>query len=53
LFTDEAPDRTRVTVTSEPYGEATSAEVEAFVRERAGMTLGWTSSVDALEALVQ
>ena len=37
-------------------GNATSdrlAEVEAFVRERAGMTLGWTSSFDALEALVQ
>lgn len=56
LFTEEAPDRTRVTVTSEPYGEVgevTGAEVEAFVRERAGMTLGWTSSFDALEALVQ
>ncbi len=52
LFAEEAPDRTRVTVTSEPYGEATSAEVEAFVRERAGMTLGWTSSFDALEALL-
>jgi uncharacterized protein YndB with AHSA1/START domain len=59
LFTEEAPDRTRVTVTSEPYGHGgeddgvTGAEVEAFVRERAGMTLGWTSSFDALEALVQ
>jgi uncharacterized protein YndB with AHSA1/START domain len=52
LFTEETPDRTRMTVTSEPYGEATSAEVEAFVRERSGMTLGWTSSFDALEALV-
>ncbi len=56
LFTKETPDRTRVTVTSEPYGEVgqvTGAEVEAFVRERAGMTLGWTSSCDALEAFVQ
>ena len=53
LFTEEAPDRTRVTMTSEPCGEATSAEVAAFVHERAGMTLGWTSSFDALEALVQ
>jgi uncharacterized protein YndB with AHSA1/START domain len=52
LFTEEAPDRTRMTVTSEPYGEATSAEVEAFVCERSGMTLGWTGSFDALEALV-
>lgn len=55
LFAEEAPDRTRVTVTSEPHGEldeVTGAEVEAFVRERAGMTLGWTSSFDALEALM-
>jgi hypothetical protein len=27
LLTEEAPDRTRVTVPSEPYGEVTSAEV--------------------------
>jgi uncharacterized protein YndB with AHSA1/START domain len=56
LFAEEGSDRTRVTVTSEPYGEVdevTSAEIEAFVRERAGMTLGWTHSFDALEALVQ
>ena len=53
LFTQEAPDRTRVTITSEPYAEATSAELDAFVHERAGMTLGWTSSFDALEALLQ
>lgn len=53
LFTAEAPDRTRVTLTSEPHGEATAAEIEAFVLERAGMTRGWTGSFDALEALVQ
>jgi uncharacterized protein YndB with AHSA1/START domain len=52
LLTEEAPDRTRVTVTTEPHGEATAAEVEAFVRERAGMTLGWTGSFDKLEALL-
>lgn len=52
LLTEEAPDRTRVTVTSEPLGETTPPEVEAFVRERAGMTLGWTGSFDALEALL-
>lgn len=45
----EAPDRTRVTVTTEPRGETTAAELEAFVRERAGMTLGWTGSFDKLE----
>lgn len=52
LFTEEAPDRTRVTVTSEPYGEATTMEVESFVRERTGMTFGWSSSFDALEAIL-
>ena len=52
LLTEEAPDRTRVTVTSEPHGETTTAEVEAFVRERPGMTLGWTGSFDALETLL-
>ena len=52
LFAEEAPDRTRVTVTSEPLGETTLAEVEAFVRERPGMTLGWTGSFDKLEAML-
>jgi len=52
LLTEEAPDRTRVTVTTEPHGEATPAEVEAFVHERSGMTLGWTGSFDKLEGLV-
>jgi len=52
LLTEEAPDRTRVTVTSAPHGEATAPEVEAFVRERPGMTAGWTGSFDALEALL-
>jgi uncharacterized protein YndB with AHSA1/START domain len=51
LFTDEGTDSTRVTVTCEPDGEATEAQIEAFVRERSGMTLGWTGSFDALEAL--
>lgn len=52
LLEVEAPDRTRVTVTSEPHEETTITEVEAFVRERPGMTLGWTGSFDALETLL-
>jgi uncharacterized protein YndB with AHSA1/START domain len=52
LLTEEAPDRTRVTVTSEPLGQTTAAEVDAFVRERPGMTVGWTGSFDELEALI-
>ncbi|MEO8255910.1 MAG: SRPBCC family protein [Acidobacteriota bacterium] len=52
LFAAEAPDRTRVTVTTEPQGETTPHEVEAFVGERSGMTIGWTGSFDALETLL-
>lgn len=52
VFTEETPDRTRVTVTSAPHGEATPAEIEAFAKERGGMTQGWSGSFDALEALV-
>lgn len=52
LLTEEAPDRTRVTVTTEPHGETTAAEIEAFVQERSGMTLGWTGSFDALETIL-
>jgi uncharacterized protein YndB with AHSA1/START domain len=49
---EDGPDRTRITVTTEPHGETTAAEVEAFVRERSGMTRGWTGSFDALEAVL-
>lgn len=49
LFTEEAEGRTRVTLTTEPHGETTAVEVEAFVLERPGMTLGWTGSFDVLE----
>lgn len=51
-FAEEAADRTRVTVTCEPHGEAAAAEIAAFVQERAGMTLGWTGSLDVLEELL-
>jgi len=52
LLAEEAPDRTRVTVTTEPHGDTTTPEVEAFVRERSGMAAGWTGSFDALETLL-
>lgn len=52
LLSEEAPDRTRITVTCEPYGDSTAVELEAFVQERSGMTMGWTGSFDALEALL-
>jgi uncharacterized protein YndB with AHSA1/START domain len=52
LLSAEAPDRTRVTVTTEPHGDATAAELTAFARERPGMTRGWTGSFDVLDALL-
>lgn len=47
---EESPDRTRVTVTWEPYGALTREELEAFIKEKGGMTQGWTGSFDKLEA---
>jgi uncharacterized protein YndB with AHSA1/START domain len=52
-LTEEAPDRTRVTVTGEPHGKMTREELAAFIEERAGMTQGWTGSFDKLEALLE
>jgi uncharacterized protein YndB with AHSA1/START domain len=46
---DEGPGRTRVTITWEPYGTVTPAELEIFVNARGGMTMGWTGSLDKLE----
>jgi len=51
-LTAEGPERTRVTVTPQPFGEATADELAAFVAERGGMTQGWTGSFDKLEALL-
>jgi uncharacterized protein YndB with AHSA1/START domain len=47
---EEAPRRTRVTVTWEIDGAATPEEIETFVKSRAGMTQGWTGSFDRMEA---
>lgn len=52
LLSEETADRTRVTVTTEPHAGATDAQAGALGRERAGMTLGWTGSFDALETLL-
>lgn len=52
-FVAEGPDQTRVTLTCEAHGDATPAEMAAFVDERPGMTLGWSGSFDALEALLE
>ncbi len=52
LFAGEDSGRTRVTVTWEPYGEVTPAELAKFIEFRGSMTQGWTGSFDKLEALL-
>jgi uncharacterized protein YndB with AHSA1/START domain len=47
---EEGPGRTRVTVRWEPEGTVSREEIETFVKARAGMTGGWTGSLDKLEA---
>jgi uncharacterized protein YndB with AHSA1/START domain len=47
----EGPDRTRVTVRWEPQ-EANAADLAEFIKQRAGMTMGWTGSFDKLEAVL-
>lgn len=49
-FIEEAPNRTRVTVTWEPHGAFTVEELEMFIQARGGMTMGWMGSFDKLEA---
>lgn len=47
----EGPERTRVTVRWEPI-DANAADIAEFVKQRGGMTLGWTGSFDKLETLL-
>jgi len=49
LFSAESADTTRVTVTWQPYGEATQEEIGTFVQAKSGMTQGWTGSFDKLD----
>jgi uncharacterized protein YndB with AHSA1/START domain len=46
---EEGPDKTRVTITWEPYGKVTPEELDTFIKAKAGMTQGWTGSFDKLE----
>lgn len=48
-LTEEGPERTRVTITWEPYGEVTQEELGTFIKGRSGMTMGWTGSFDKLD----
>ena len=49
-FAAEGSKQTRVTVTWEPYGEFTPAELETFIKFRGSMTQGWTGSFDKLDS---
>jgi uncharacterized protein YndB with AHSA1/START domain len=49
LLAEEGPAETRVTMRWQVYGDATQAEVAAFVAEKTGMAKGWTGSFDKLE----
>lgn len=51
-FTPETDESTRITLTMEATGEVTPNEFEEFIRERSGMTKGWTGSFDKLENLL-
>ena len=51
-LTEEAPNKTRVTIVWEVYGDATPAERETFHAAKAGMTQGWTGSFDKLEEYI-
>jgi hypothetical protein len=37
-------------VTWEPHGATTREELHAFIKEKGGMTQGWTGSFDKLDA---
>ncbi|MBC7841927.1 MAG: SRPBCC domain-containing protein [Gemmatimonadaceae bacterium] len=51
-FAEEGELQTRVTVRFDIDGAATPAEIAAFTAERAGMTLGWNGSFNALDDLL-
>lgn len=53
LSEEEGGEQTRVTVTWEPQGSITPAEMEEFIKARGSMTQGWTGSFDKLEAYLQ
>jgi len=38
---------------SEIIGKHTPAELEAFIKERGGMTQGWNGSLDRFEKIVE
>jgi uncharacterized protein YndB with AHSA1/START domain len=52
-LTEEGADRTRVTITWEPFGETTAAERDTFSKAKGGMTQGWSGSFEKLEGYLK
>jgi uncharacterized protein YndB with AHSA1/START domain len=52
-LTEEGADQTRVTVEWEAYGDVTREELATFIKEKGGMTQGWSGSFDKLEDYLQ
>lgn len=52
-LSEEGPERTRVTVNWEVYGNCTAEELETFIKAKAGMSMGWTGSFDKLEEYIE
>jgi uncharacterized protein YndB with AHSA1/START domain len=51
-FTEEGPNTTRVTIEWEVHGEASADERKTFHDAKAGMTQGWTGSLDKLDDFI-
>jgi uncharacterized protein YndB with AHSA1/START domain len=49
VLTEESPDRTRITLTWEVFGDASAIERETFNKAKGGMSQGWGGSFDRLE----
>lgn len=49
---EEAPNQIRVTVTMDLASDVTQAEIQAFLKERNGMTQGWNGSFDKLDEIL-
>lgn len=52
LFTAEDTNKTRITITWEPYGKVTEEEQDTFHNAKGNMTQGWTGSFDKLEEYI-
>jgi uncharacterized protein YndB with AHSA1/START domain len=53
IFTEEGPDRVRITLIWEVHGHASDVERETFNKAKGGMTQGWTGSLDKLDEFIR